>query len=165
MGLKRIEGMFCRFSSIFNIWQPFIESQRIFSVWLKEINLHFLYSRDFQEYFDKCDKDVVSFANLGGDAHLVVPCPIASKDQSSLQLQNDINIYGHLAVFMALNTNINQLHNLWIKVAETFEDQISYFKENQPIWLSTCGTGVYWLHVRLDSRPKYYSYQKYKHSL
>lgn len=24
------------------------------------------------------------------------------------------------------------------------------------------GLGVYWLHVRFDSRPKYYNYQKYK---
>ena len=29
-------------------------------------------------------------------------------------------------------------------------------------WLSTAGMGVYWLHVRVDSRPKYYRYQGYK---
>ncbi|MGI9175867.1 MAG: DUF6940 family protein [Rhodothermales bacterium] len=25
------------------------------------------------------------------------------------------------------------------------------------MWLSTAGGGVSWLHVRLDSRPKYYA--------
>ena len=29
-------------------------------------------------------------------------------------------------------------------------------------WLSTSGLGVYWLHVRLDSYPKYYTYRPYK---
>jgi hypothetical protein len=31
-----------------------------------------------------------------------------------------------------------------------------------PIWLSTAGDGIAWLHVRLDSRPKYYSYGPYR---
>ncbi len=31
-----------------------------------------------------------------------------------------------------------------------------------PLWLSTAGGGVAWLHVRLDSRPKYYGYSPYK---
>ena len=32
----------------------------------------------------------------------------------------------------------------------------------QPIWLSTAGMGVPWLHVRLDSRPKYYAFGPYR---
>lgn len=31
----------------------------------------------------------------------------------------------------------------------------------RPVWLSTAGAGVAWLHVRLDDRPKYYSYRPY----
>jgi hypothetical protein len=34
----------------------------------------------------------------------------------------------------------------------------------RPLWLSTSGLGVAWLHVRLDSRPKYYSYAPYRRS-
>ena len=30
------------------------------------------------------------------------------------------------------------------------------------LWLSTAGLGVYWLHLRLDTRPKYYSFQPYR---
>ena len=31
-----------------------------------------------------------------------------------------------------------------------------------PIFLSTSGLGVSWLHMRLDSRPKYYTFEPYK---
>jgi len=31
-----------------------------------------------------------------------------------------------------------------------------------PTWLSTAGGGVAWLHVRLDTRPKYYRYNPYR---
>jgi hypothetical protein len=31
-----------------------------------------------------------------------------------------------------------------------------------PVWLSTAGMGVAWLHVRLDSRPTYYGHRPYK---
>lgn len=36
-------------------------------------------------------------------------------------------------------------------------------KKDVPIWLSTSGLGVYWLHVRLDTRPKYYNHDEYKY--
>ncbi len=31
-----------------------------------------------------------------------------------------------------------------------------------PVWLSTAGAGVSWLHVRLDTRPKYYHHGPYR---
>ena len=30
-----------------------------------------------------------------------------------------------------------------------------------PVWLSTSGEGVAWLHFRLDSDPKYYQYRPF----
>ena len=123
--------------------------------------IFYTFYRAFQEHFNSCDKDVVTFQNLGRDAFLVVPCP-STQNQAS---RETLNMYGHLASFMALNRNVTHLHNFWIKVAETFDARISQLSGDKPIWVSTCGTGVYWLHVRLDSRPKYYSYQKYKNFL
>ena len=32
----------------------------------------------------------------------------------------------------------------------------------KPLWLSTAGGGVAWLHLRIDSRPKYYSHRPYR---
>ncbi|MFO1021395.1 MAG: hypothetical protein U0903_11970 [Planctomycetales bacterium] len=32
----------------------------------------------------------------------------------------------------------------------------------KPVWLSTAGAGVPWLHVHLDDQPKYYSHAPYR---
>ena len=121
-----------------------------------------LNSSDFDEHFHLCDEDVVAFPNLGRDAYLIVPCPPSNDKQSGSGTSENSSVYGHLAAFMTLNNNLQQIHHFWIKVAEILENRISQVKDKQPIWLSTCGTGVYWLHVRLDSRPKYYSYKNYR---
>lgn len=31
-----------------------------------------------------------------------------------------------------------------------------------PVWLNTAGGGVPWLHLRIDSRPKYYTFEPYR---
>ncbi|MCB9744359.1 MAG: hypothetical protein H6740_17305 [Alphaproteobacteria bacterium] len=38
-----------------------------------------------------------------------------------------------------------------------------WFNGGEPrLWLSTSGLGVYWLHLRLDPRPKYYTWTPFK---
>jgi hypothetical protein len=96
---------------------------------------------DFEAYFQS-DIEVVSFKNLGGDAWLIVPCPIST-------LAN----YSHIGSFHR-SAPCAQLHAFWREVAETVLAQLG----TQPIWLSTAGGGVDWLHMRLDDRPKYYRY-------
>ncbi len=102
-------------------------------------------SRAFETYF-KTGKKVVVFPNLGKDATLIVPCP-----------QEDHEHYSHLANFVR-NAPIQQIDEYWKVVGETFQNIIGPQKK----WLSTSGLGVYWLHARIDSRPKYYQYQTYK---
>ena len=34
-----------------------------------------------------------------------------------------------------------------------------------PVWLSTAGAGVSWLHVRLGDRPKYYGHAPYRQAI
>ncbi|QDU77147.1 hypothetical protein Pan97_42090 [Bremerella volcania] len=99
----------------------------------------------FEEHFDG-DKQVVTFANLRGDATLVVPLPIA-----------EANAYPHLAAF-ARDAPTEQQRELWQMVGEVLEKRIGA----KPVWLSTAGAGIPWLHVRLDDRPKYYSYAPYR---
>jgi hypothetical protein len=96
---------------------------------------------DFEAYFQS-NIEVVSFKNLGGDAWLIVPCPIST-------LAN----YSHIGSFHR-SAPCAQLHAFWREVAETVLAQLG----TQPIWLSTAGGGVDWLHMRLDDRPKYYRY-------
>jgi hypothetical protein len=101
----------------------------------------------FSSYFEshKVD-DVVVFPNLGNDAILIVPCPITTH-----------SAYGHIAAFLR-NAPEPQLHTFWKSVGDTTLDSLS----TEPIWLNTAGAGISWLHVRLDSYPKYYTYLPYK---
>ena len=98
----------------------------------------------FKEKFDSgCS--VSTFPNLGGNALLVAPSPCNGSD------------YGHLARFVR-NASREESHELFLTVGQAVLHQLS----DRPLWLSTSGAGVYWLHVRLDSRPKYYTFAPYK---
>jgi hypothetical protein len=100
----------------------------------------------FAEYFPRAEAGVTVFPNLGGDAIMVVPCPIG----------ND-TAYGHLAAFVRQAPE-EQRHALWQAVGKAMVNRIG----PQPVWLSTAGAGVSWLHVRLDDRPKYYGFDPYR---
>jgi hypothetical protein len=89
---------------------------------------------------------VVEFSNLGGDAILVVPCPISAP-----------SAYGHLAAFVR-GAPEEQRDALWRTVGDALARRVN----TVPVWLSTAGAGVPWLHVRLDNRPKYYCYGPYR---
>ena len=92
------------------------------------------------------DKSVLSFRNLGNDALLIVPCP-----------QGPATAYGHVAAFVR-EAPEEQRHALWQLLGEETTKQIG----PSPLWLSTAGAGVPWLHVRLDATPKYYGYSPYR---
>jgi len=104
--------------------------------------------QSYQKYFtnSKERQGIVVFKNLGGDATLIVPCP-RSADRA----------YGHLAAFVR-HAPTAQINALWQLVANTVLEQMS----DLPIWVSTAGGGIAWLHVRLDTRPKYYNYPLYR---
>lgn len=98
----------------------------------------------FRPYFSP-DKETTAFANLGKDATLIAPAP-------SDQERN----YSHIGVFTE-NAPVQQQHHLWQTVGRVTQNRIS----DRPLWLNTAGGGVAWLHVRLDSRPKYYRHRPY----
>lgn len=91
------------------------------------------------------EEEVTTFHNLGGDALLVVPCPGTSQDA-----------YPHLLAFCR-HAPGSQQRALWCAVAKALDKRLG----DKPVWLSTSGLGVYWLHIRLDNQPKYYQYQPY----
>ena len=102
----------------------------------------------FQEKFkaSSSSQSVIAFENLGRDAELIVPGPA-----------NPQSDYAHFVSFLR-NAPEGQVHELFVTLANSLSKRIS----DQPIWVSTSGLGVYWLHVRLDTRPKYYSYLPYR---
>jgi hypothetical protein len=105
--------------------------------------------RAFAGHFDDSgpDDDVIVFPNLGDDALLVVPMP-----------KRRDNLYAHLASFLR-GAETAQVDALWQCVSDAMRDRLG----TEPVWLNTAGGGVSWLHVRLDSRPKYYRYAAYRH--
>ncbi|SER03229.1 DUF6940 family protein [Neolewinella agarilytica] len=102
-------------------------------------------SRRFASFFEP-DLPVVSFLNLGGDARLIVPCPQAPEDA-----------FTHLARFVHTAPEGQGLALLQL-LGKTLLAEAS----DEKIYLSTSGLGVYWLHIRLDERPKYYQSRRYR---
>lgn len=92
------------------------------------------------------EASALSFQNLGGDATLIVPGPLAGA-----------TAYCHLAAFMR-HAPLAQQHALWQLTAQVVRRQLSH----KPLWLSTAGAGVPWLHLRVDASPKYYGYLAYR---
>lgn len=99
----------------------------------------------FRKYF-KDTGSVVNFANLRGDAELVVPTPVSGQTK-----------YAHIAKFVR-TAEQHQVIDFWRRVALVYSKLIG----EETKWLSTSGLGVSWLHIRIDSRPKYYQYGEYK---
>ena len=98
----------------------------------------------FAEYFSPgCS--VVAFDSLGKDARLIAPCRGTPG-----------NNFAHLGSFVATAPPAQQ-DALWKTVGRELAQRIGA----SPTWLSTAGLGVAWLHVRLDSRPKYYRHAAY----
>lgn len=88
----------------------------------------------------------VTFDNLGGDATLVVPTARA-----------DHQVYRHLAAFLR-GAPRDQVDALLEAVGRAASSRVG----EAPLWISTAGLGVPWLHVRLDTRPKYYKFAGFR---
>ena len=103
---------------------------------------------EFAAHFDTLARgaSIATFRNLGGDATLVAPAP-----------KGPASCYAHIGAFSRAAPEAQQ-HELWQKVGEA----LGHDGRRTPLWLSTSGLGVIWLHVRLDSSPKYYSYPPYR---
>jgi hypothetical protein len=77
---------------------------------------------------------------------LVVPRPLA-----------EASAYTHVARFFRFAPRAQQ--DELLRVLGTV---VPTMLSDRPLWLSTAGLGVAWLHVRLDSRPKYYRFDRYR---
>lgn len=93
------------------------------------------------------NKSVVTFPNLSGDAVMVVPRQAGPRKR----------FYSHLGVFMRQGPE-EQRYDFWKALSEAVLQQVSL----KPIWVSTSGLGVPWLHGRIDSKPKYYRHSDYR---
>jgi len=92
-----------------------------------------------------------AFPNLGGDCMLIVPVPALK----------DVQAYAHIASFFR-GAPPKQLDQQWLTLGRALNKRLREVGPYTNVWLSTEGTGVHWLHMRLDSRPKYYHYGAYR---
>ena len=118
----------------------------------------------FEEFFSEpCDAhSVVSFDNLGANAKLIAPCPPIEGSKSSMSSN-----MAHLMSFLD-TAPAPTVHVLWQRVGQQVLKEMKMLRQSltasvdTPRWLSTSGLGVSWLHIRLDQRPKYYTWTPYK---
>jgi hypothetical protein len=89
---------------------------------------------------------VAVFPNLSGDAVLVAPTEA-----------DDGRGYPHLAAFLRAAPQA-QIAAFFSALAS----QALRSCREGPVWVSTAGDGVAWLHGRVDRRPKYYRYAPYR---
>lgn len=102
------------------------------------------FARQLEKLTDSC----VMFPNLSGDAWLVVPRPLVQGEH-----------YAHLARFVrgAPRAQVDELlRTVGLTIARWWSERA------EPLWVSTSGLGVHWLHIRLDTRPKYYTHEPYR---
>ena len=106
-------------------------------------------SSAFSEFIENCGAaSVIEFQNLRKDARMIVPCDAEPSAN-----------YCHLGSFLRSAPH-EQIHELWKLIGKVAQEETG----QSPRWLSTAGAGVPWLHVRLDTTPKYYGYGKYRQS-
>jgi len=100
----------------------------------------------FADRFDAATGGIAVFESLGGDAVLVSPVPAAP-----------IAVGAHLADVLR-HGDPAMVAALWRAVGSEMLRRIG----GRPLWLSTSGVGVAWLHMRIDTRPKYYVHAPYR---
>ncbi len=104
-------------------------------------------STSFKNQINKSkNKYVTSFYNLSKSAYLIIPIPRKDK------------IFTTLKDFMD-NASKNQQKEFWKQIAKSTIVMLQKYKK---VWISTHGTGVPYLHVRIDIKPKYYITEKLK---
>jgi hypothetical protein len=86
---------------------------------------------------------VVAFDNLSGSASLIAPDDTGED-------------WAHLLRFLR-SADLATRDALW----EAAGHEMALWGP-EPVWLSTHGFGVPWLHLRLDRRPKYYAWRPYR---
>jgi hypothetical protein len=103
----------------------------------------------FETYMEKQgDNKFVVFPSLGGDGLLLVP---------TLKLEETpYDSCAHVARFM-LEASAREVICMWKKLAEVvLERHADPTRNGAPIYVSTHGKGVPWLHMRICDTPKYY---------
>jgi hypothetical protein len=95
---------------------------------------------------DSSNPHVCSFPSRNGNI-MTIPMPVSGKNFSSIS-------------YFTQNASSDQQANFWQKVSIELTKEINRSGETK--WLNTHGSGVSYLHVRIDKSPTYYFFEDYK---
>jgi len=106
----------------------------------------------FASHLDHLEGQLVAtdFDNLGGSSRLVVPAMACG----------NAAMYTHIAAFFR-QAPPQQCDMQWRILGQAIASR-ALAHPMEPIWVNTEGSGVHWLHMRLDPKPKYYHYAPYR---
>jgi hypothetical protein len=99
------------------------------------------------------DQPIISFPNISQDTWLVVP----NEKFFARWAVACVHLVSFLKAFSAAEGTIDMIHQLWIAVAKHVMGFAELKDGAERLYVSTHGTGVPWLHIRLSDTPKYYS--------
>jgi hypothetical protein len=101
----------------------------------------------FNQHIEKAeDQNVTSFYNLSKSAYLIIPIPRKNKQFTTIKDFID-------------NASERQQKNFWKEVAKSI---VMMLEKHDKVWVSTHGLGVPYLHIRIDTNPKYYQSKIFK---
>ena len=103
----------------------------------------------FNAHLASCLNGARDFGNLGRDAVLIAPC--GSKGKGT---------FAHLAVFVRTARD-DQQSTFWRRVGAALNRTLQE-RGSSPTWVSTEGSGVSWVHLRLDTAPKYFHHDAFR---
>merc|ERR1712176_1041196 len=108
---------------------------------------------DFSEYLEELHGQEVArqFPNIKGDCTLVSPA----------QAVDNREFYGHIGSFLRQAPEA-QHEAQWRQLGEAIHMRLSRTRPSASLWVSTAGGAVPWLHMRVDSAPKFYRFQAYR---
>ena len=102
--------------------------------------------KPFLSHIQQSDhKYATAFPNLSGDTVLVVPMPKKNRFRT---LKN----YSTIKSFID-HASLTQQKVFWKRV---YKEITKFRRVHKNVWVSTHGTEVAYLHVRISSTPKYY---------
>ncbi len=105
----------------------------------------------FAEHWPAATRGVATFTNLGGSSLLVSPAP---------QEHDPAPDFTHLETFLR-TAEAPLTAAFWAATAQALQRALAEAGVSAR-WLSTSGLGVGWTHMRVDQRPKYYTWRPYK---
>lgn len=171
------EDQFLSFQKVFDLWRESSEFTCFYVSLLEEGEYSGLFwehppltlidlNQDYEciiyrtHAFDKKSVDEDAFKDFISSNHLITSFPNLGKNAMLIAptKQNEAACYKHFGIFLQ-QAGKEQILALFQEIGKLTLEQIN---EKEQIWLNTSGMGVFWLHIRLDTIPKYYKTKRYK---